>query len=130
MEDKKIIKVSWSEFINDIINLIIKLKEYNGLTFNKVYGIPRGGLIPAVIISHLLEIPLVISESKINSKTLVIDDISDSGITLKKLNKHHKIGMTATLWIMDKTEFTPDIYLRIKNNYQWVIFPWEKELYE
>ena len=122
---KKII-YNWSDFIGDTINLANKLKNYKGLTFKDVYGISRGGLIPAVIISYLLDIPFVRYENKINSKTLIIDDISDSGKTLKKLLKKHKVGMTATLWIMKQTKYLPDVHIRIKNDDEWIVFPWEK----
>lgn len=121
---KKII-YNWSDFIGDTVNLANKLKNYKGLTFKDVYGISRGGLIPAVIISYLLDIPFVRYENKINSKTLIIDDISDSGKTLKKLLKKHKTGMTATLWIMKETKYIPDIHIKIKNKDEWIIFPWE-----
>ena len=121
---KKII-YNWSDFIGDTVNLANKLKNYKGLTFKDVYGISRGGLIPTVIISHLLDIPFVRYENKINSKTLIIDDISDSGKTLKKLLKKHKTGMTATLWIMKETKYIPDIHIKIKNKDEWIIFPWE-----
>ena len=48
---------------------------------DSVMGLPRGGLIPAVMISHELGIPLVINPTK---NTLVVDDINDTGHTLDK----------------------------------------------
>lgn len=125
---KKQIKYPWDEFIGDVINLANKLKNYKGLTFKDVYAVSKGGLIPAVIISHLLAIPLVRYESKINSKTLVIDDISELGKTIKALLRKHKVGMTATLWIMKETKYVPDIHIRIKDEDEWIIFPYEQKV--
>jgi xanthine phosphoribosyltransferase len=63
---------------------------------------------------------------------LIVDDISDEGKTLKYLTGPgiSNIGQaphiaTATIFIKDKTIFTPDMYHLKVPNEQWVIFPWE-----
>ena len=45
----------------------------------------QGGLIPAVMLSHRLKIPLV--KGDIGPDTLIVDDICDSGETLDKFVK-------------------------------------------
>ena len=50
-------------------------------TIDSVTGIARGGLIPAVMVSHKLDLPYV---DAVGPNTLVIDDIADSGVTLEK----------------------------------------------
>ena len=67
--------LSWKN-IEDVINTINPeiFKKYKN-----IYGIPRGGLIPSVLISHKFNIPISLV---IESNTLIIDDICDSGETM------------------------------------------------
>lgn len=46
---------SWSAFGKDIETIASTLQGYK---FDEIYGIPRGGLIIAVVLSHRLELPL------------------------------------------------------------------------
>ena len=80
--------IDWGEIDSLIFRLMYQIKE-SGLKFKNIYGVPRGGLIPAVILSHKLNIPLV--KGDIGPDTLVIDDICDSGETLDKLVKNIKL---------------------------------------
>ena len=77
----KIIKVSWREYISSIKALKTKLDKLRKIkSMDSVYGIPRGGLIPAVFFSHAYSIPLVSGDVKLSK--LIIDDIADTGETL------------------------------------------------
>ena len=51
-----------------------------------VAGVPRGGLILAVLLSHQLGIPLVYVEEATPS-TLLVDDLADTGETLLEYRK-------------------------------------------
>ena len=82
----------------------------------EIYPIPRGGLVPAVIISHLTGANLITEPSK---TCLVIDDIADSGLTLKPF-QNHKIATLINF--TDLKIFSP-----IKLEKTWIIFPWEDE---
>lgn len=100
----------------------------SGLAINNIYGIPRGGLIPAIILSHLIEAPLLLDENQINSQTLIIDDISDSGKTLMDLTNQFASDSdlkTATLWINPTTTFIPTFHARVNDKDVWIIFPFE-----
>lgn len=112
---------SWQEFAADIV----KISAWaNGRDFDSVYGIPRGGLIAAVSLSHRLNLPLKLNIKEINEKTLVVDDISDSGKTLEKFEKQLSFKpVVATLFYHKDTSAVPDFYAREKT--YWVIFPWE-----
>ena len=79
--------IDWVEIDSLIFRLIYQIKE-SGLKFKNIYGVPRGGLIPTVILSHKLNLPLV--KGDIGPDTLIIDDICDSGETLDKLVKKYQ----------------------------------------
>ena len=84
--------VSWEDIELDVEKIVAQLSDVD-----YVVGIPRGGLIIAVMISHRLgikhmtidhlekleEFGLDIDKKRI----LVVDDISDSGQTLKRVIK-------------------------------------------
>lgn len=108
---RKIIKLTWQ----DIDNIINKLSpELTG--FNNIYAIPRGGLIPAVILSHKLNISIT---NKIDSKTLILDDICDSGFTIEKFLNTNKVACLITL------SNTDIIYGKQYEKNTWIEFPWE-----
>ena len=65
---------------------------------------------------------MVWDKNKITAETLVVDDISDSGKTLKRLLGRKK-AKVATLYFEKLSKFKPDFYCRIKK--EWVVFPWE-----
>ena len=60
--------------------IYVKDLNMNLLKF-QVYGIPRGGLIVAVLVSHKLGIPLITSlRDMYGKKFLVVDDIVDTAL--------------------------------------------------
>src|SRR3989338_2638909 len=116
----KKIFVSWKEFDEMAKELIKKIKSSNE-KFDGVYGIPRGGLVLAVHISHNLDLPLLLYPTK---NTLVVDDISDNGNTLSSM-KNRKI---ATLFSTPWTKTKPDWNIKSKENEDhWIVFPWENQ---
>jgi uncharacterized protein len=116
-----------------------------------VIGIARGGLIPARILADLLEtsefatIPIEfyidINQTKseptlkqplttivAHKKALVVDDIADSGKSLKLAKTHLQDQgaseiKTATLYQKPQSTTTPDFYEKQTTN--WVVFPWD-----
>ena len=110
--------LKWSDIQEYIEILSLKiLTDYPNI--DSVMGIPRGGLIPAVMISHELGIPLVIHPTK---NTLVIDDINDTGYTLDKApGVYH-----AVLHHKPTSKFKPNFYAEEAGE-EWIVYPWEKE---
>ena len=112
-----------------------------------IVGITRGGLIPAVYLSHRLDVPLVcydpkpklhldISDFNVYPKILVVDEIIDSGSTIKELlDIFQGIGYncefrTACLVVNTAQDFKPDYLTYVidrKNETAFIKFPWEKE---
>jgi len=91
-----------------------------------VYGPPRGGCIFAVILSHKLNAVYLTSlkEKHNPATTLIVDDVSDSGKTLKRLISH-KNYISATAFIKLKTDYIPNIYCRIVPKDVWIDYPYE-----
>lgn len=112
---------SWEEFDADCDKIAQWAKDKK---FNNIYGIPRGGLTIAVKLSHLLEIPVILSRGDISVVTLVVDDIVDEGKTTSQLlgSLHCKV-MIASLYVGPNPTVKPDFFLHEKTG--WVVFPWE-----
>ena len=109
--------VYWDD-INILVDELCSTITSSGVQIKSITGIERGGLIPAVMISHKLNIPYV---TKINKDTLVVDDICDSGETLKNI----VAGYTATLHHKKTASFTPDFYSKEVGE-EWIVYPWER----
>lgn len=90
----------------------------DGEKFDGIYGIPRGGLIPAVMLSHLTGLPMLLHPTK---ESLIIDDIYDTGKTIDSIPHGTKVCL---FWNNDIHE-EPNIYGYVASNGKWVVFPWE-----
>lgn len=115
-----------------------------------IIGVVRGGLINAVIISHLLGnipvIPVDYSSSKgkgdnvgshsdflpeiYKERVCLIEDIVDSGYTMEELveryeNRGHIVYSYAS-YVKSSSVFTPSSWTwMIPEDAPWIIFPWE-----
>ena len=118
---------NWEWVDTQIDNIGEKLEGLDTPKF--VTGIPRGGLIPAILISHKFNIPYIGLEAakvlpgNMKKQILVIDDIADSGNTLAQIHRHNFI--TATLAARYSTDYLPTIIGTSINNDNWLVFPWE-----
>jgi|SRR5210317_2542966 hypoxanthine phosphoribosyltransferase len=126
--NKNKLYLSW-KWVDEQINTIgDKLEVYPQLEF--IAGIPRGGLIPAVMMSHAFGIKYIsyssakMLPSDLRKKTLIVDDISDTGTTIAEADKLKFI--TATLCIRKGTKTLPSISGEQFDDDRWLVFPWEK----
>ena len=96
--------LSWDD-INTSVKVLCEkiITEYPNI--DSVMGLPRGGLIPAVLISHQLDLPFVLHPGK---NTLVVDDINDTGETLSKAPGAY----WAVLHHKPTSKFTPNLYAK------------------
>jgi len=140
--------VTWKGVTSLCNKIVKKLKlTYPDILDYKIVGLSRGGLIPATIISNILNIRKVYSiglksyedtmqgdleiyqipELKDMEKILIIDDISDTGESLKATKEmiQNKDVITTCLHIKEKSIFLPDIYGKSVENNVWVVYPWE-----
>lgn len=121
----KIRNVTWSTFAYGVEN-IAKLIKNSGTKYDYIYGIPRGGLVPAVMLSHILNIRLTVNlawDSMVeNYKVLIIDDIADSGKTIEKFINIFDI---ATVYCKVGLSQKPKYYIELVEPDEWIKFPYE-----
>lgn len=113
--------VSWDE-VNQFIDKIAE--KYEDCKISGVYGIPRGGLVFAVMLSYKMNIPLLAAPT---NDCIIIDDIADSGDSLIHYanhrydeNKYHIVTMYMGLY----SSVIPELYVKVKDE-DWIVFPWE-----
>lgn len=99
-----------------------------------IYGIPRGGVIPAVMVVHELESRKLNARFVTNLndltpsellKLVVIDEICDSGSTFKVIEQLYPMVKTAALFLRHNSDFRPSYYAYQTNHDRWLHFPWE-----
>ena len=83
---------SYSQMKNGLKKLIRRIK-ISTRKYDSIYCIPRGGYIPAVILSHILDLPIV-QQLKVGT-SLVVDDILDTGKTLSEFKYNDKVVLVA-----------------------------------
>tara|TARA_B110000914_G_scaffold163671_1_gene144166 strand:+ start:411 stop:956 length:546 start_codon:yes stop_codon:yes gene_type:complete len=110
--------LSWDDIESAVDDLCQQI-PFELPNIDSIHGIARGGLIPAVLISHKLGLPYV---GLVGPNTLVVDDICDTGVTLDKGPGVY----TAVLHYKPHTScFQPTMWSEIHNGDEWLIYPWE-----
>jgi len=150
------IEISWEEFENDTKNMYDKINNAN-TQYTVILGIGRGGLIPAVMLSHMFGIPLVpivwkqetnnaanacilknlAQEMVDNNNILIIDDISYSGKTMKAVLETLSMWLTAadkkcnitiaTVYEKKNPKIKSNFIGRLLNDDDFYVFPWEAD---
>ncbi len=134
------VTITWERFLRDVETLGNALK---GQGITKILAITKGGLIPAYFIAKILDIDYIdtacvssydeekqrdIQVKKIKGSRddgwLIIDDLVDSGATLRLVKQLYPKAITATLYIKKDSPFSPTYYVDAIDD-GWVIFPWE-----
>jgi hypoxanthine phosphoribosyltransferase len=89
-----------------------------------VHGIPRGGHVLAVMISHITGLKYYPS-FPMSARVLVVDDIVDTGFTMNSyINQNFA---TASLLWKEGCPVKPWLHEMQVPNGQWVVFPYETE---
>jgi len=149
MNDLTFETVEWDHVYSLLLEIADRIKERD-FKADVIVGISRGGLLPARILSDLLdnphlanikvefyvdidqtkEVPVItqpVSVSVKDKRLLIVDDITDSGqsfrLVWETLAQEAAEVKTVTLYHKPWSCFTPDIYAR--ETEAWVIFPWE-----
>lgn len=112
--------LSWED-VEDMVKVLAKNIKEAPVFIDSIYGIPRGGLIPATLLSHKLNIPIVESPTE---STLVVDDIVDSGLTL---SRYAKYPFACLVYKPLTSYIVPKLFaLEYVGDY-WINFPWEEK---
>jgi uncharacterized protein len=149
--------VSWDEYRRDIETLAIQIYE-SGWEFNQIVCLAKGGLRIGDTLCRLFDVPLAILSTasyggsdgrtrgsitfsrdlsmttpSLGSQVLIVDDLVDSGYSLKKSIDwlRHKYGFyiedlrTAVLWYKADSIFKPDYHVTYLPDNPWIHQPFE-----
>ena len=134
----KVTKYTWNEFEQDVRKMSMFMV---GQKFDVIFAVVKGGLPLGVKLANMYNLPLrIIQVNKSQGhievvsppegltptmKVLIVDDISDSGKTLRDVLGHFHGGNVRTLTIHYKSGSItkPDFFVRKATN--WVQYPWE-----
>jgi len=122
----KFIQYTWEELDNDLA-LLAEIIERNLTPKQKyIYGVPRGGSIIAVILSHKLDLKYSVSDGRSIHDTIIVDDIADTGKTLKY---YVDFGYQVyTIHYKEQSSAIPSYYVNKVNNDDWIVYPWENKV--
>ena len=141
---------TWDQIYEMLLNLVEKIRK-NGFKSDIIVGVSRGGWPPARVLSDLMSNPnlanvraefyLGVAETKeepvltqpvsmkvAGKKVLVVDEVADTGKSLKLVKEHIiEKGATevkiATVYFKPWSIVKPDYYE--KETSRWIVFPWE-----
>ena len=155
-EDGKHLYVSYDEYHNLIEKLALKIHQ-SGWQFDTILCLARGGMRPGDILSRIFNKPLAIMSTssyrasegtvqghldiarfittpkgEIAGKVLLVDDLADSGHTLKAVveslrNNYQPITelRTAVIWTKGVSTFQPDYSVDFLPTNPWIHQPFE-----
>lgn len=111
-------RLSWAD-VSLRAQVIVHQLRRRGYT--SVCGVPSGGLIPAVMIAERLDVPLLDEPRR---RTLVVDDLVDSGRTLERYADHDCAVLWRKSWAPTHRLVVP---APLVPGDAWVVFPWEHD---
>ena len=155
-----ILNISWEEYHKKTEQLAVKVYD-DGWKFNQVVCIAKGGMRVGDVFARIFNVPLAIlsvesykgegmknkrgaitfsrdlakTSPNIGSKVLLVDDLADSGITLKKSIDwlEHFYGFyfdepvrTAVLFYKALSKFKPTYHVDYLEDSPWLVMPFEK----
>ena len=119
--------LTWNHIENFIDVLAIWIKTNPQIKI--IYGLPRGGTIPGVLLSHKTGIkysndwPLLKHLYK-QEEVLIVDDICDTG---KTLEYYVNYGYpTVTLHYKEDAICKPSFFTSTIDKDTWILYPWER----
>ena len=108
--------LSWVAFDQAVTEIVASCQ---GLQLSGIHGIPRGGLVLAVALSHRLELPLLTTAQP---DCLVVDDVYETGRTLAPYRALP--GARLAVWV-SKVEPQWWHAVEVTGSSDWIVFPWE-----
>ena len=144
----ELVVLSWHDVEKAVVALANTIRQE--FEPDVIVGVARGGLIPAVRLSHLLgdkllrvihvgyyvgidmrkEKPELLADvGELKGKVLVVDDVADTGKSLEFVVNHLKErGLkemrVATIAWKPRSKLKPDYF--VYETDKWIVFPWEE----
>tara|TARA_B100001778_G_scaffold275464_1_gene238496 strand:+ start:1321 stop:1734 length:414 start_codon:yes stop_codon:yes gene_type:complete len=116
--------ITWGQ----VNKLLDKIHEQIGNEIDYVSGIPRGGTLLAILYSHRYGVKYMEFPNDKYPRLLILDDIADTGKTLKVWQDEISVPYYATLHYKRSSIVEPDYYGKklIKED-KWIVYPWERK---
>lgn len=138
------------DLVNQAVRQIIQDMDKEDFRAELIIGLARGGLVPAVILSQSLNIPMMavhysskkgrgddrnhentLPDIK-DKRVLIIDDICDSGHTMFEVYDHFTVEndvRTAVLYHKETSTYEPDYFWHLlPGDAPFIVFPWERNV--
>ena len=135
----------WSDVEELVANVVHQIQEKD-IEFMHIVTLARGGYVPAALLGHGLNIRSVHSVCAYSyqgsqrgditlegdcpklddSKMLIVDDLVDSGETIKFMRQKYPRAKVAVLVAKPNGEGQADFYAEKAEQDCWIDFPWEK----
>lgn len=113
-------RITYQELEEGCRELAAKILNGSTIKYESIYAVPRGGVPIALMLNQHLKLKWVDNEQQIDSKTLIVDDISDTGRTLKRFTNNH----TATFHLKPASECKPTWC--VEETDDWIEYPYEQ----
>ena len=144
---EKSFPVSWEEIHRNSKALAWRLHELK--SFDGIICVTRGGLVPAAIVARELDIRLIDTVCVISYKNrsrgeieflkkntiakqgenwLVVDDLVDTGETIKSLRSELPNAHYATVYAKPNGRSQVDTFITEVSQDTWIYFPWDLEM--
>ena len=150
------INLNWEDFEKFGAELAEDIKK-DDISFNGIVSIARGGLVLGRMLSDKLELPLhtihtnrykignnhttesiasgiITGNQELSGNILVVDDLTQSGVTLEKVVRklkridNVKLIKSATIYNKNNSKFKPNYY--VKSTEKLIVFPYEVTEYQ
>ena len=139
------IYISWSDFHQHVKLLAEQIKS-STKDFKQIVAVSRGGLLPAGILSYELnirncelinvssyddskqrsdkDVEIISKSINYGAETLIVDDLADSGRTVKMLKNLYPSASFACVYAKPQGREIAD-FQTISLPDKWVVFPWD-----
>ncbi len=143
--------ISWEDFTKDVEELVKIFKEKENI--DEYYGIvtvARGGLLPCGLFAYHTGISNIITENisyysredvkrdkpmvqslfevnkeLVDKKWVIIDDLADTGATLKFLKAKYPNSVIITPYIKTLSKPFINYFVKEYSNDVWIVLPWD-----
>ncbi len=146
MHDLSKLKNPSYDDLHQLCRVVAEHIQRNKKEYKAILGVSRGGLIPAVIMSHMLgNIPVIpisysskqgegdkIHDNKlpklelgIHFPALLVDEVAGTGNTIEEITEAYYGAEVDTFILVNKSEANYTYGHKVTPTIGWITFPWE-----